>query len=170
MEYGAYWVAIAPSVDTDKDFAAFEIKRARVKLHKKTGRDRFKVVGSFELEAMIDEIDFLKKDVTVTLGGYSETIAGVDFVREDGTYQYKGGAGSITEIKIRDDGRFSVKGKGLDLSSISLDSRVNSVNFDLKLGGYRGETEIQLDKKGRFQDKDRYRNKKGRYRRGKKQR
>ncbi len=105
------------------------------------------------------------------LGNYSETIAGGSFVREDEKYQYKGGTGNITEIKIRDDGRFSVKAKGLDLSSISLDSRVNPVNFDLQFGGYRGKTEIQLDKRGRFREKDRYRNKKGRqYRKGKSQR
>ncbi len=61
----------------------------------------------------------------------------------------KGGSGNITEIKIRDDGRFNVKGKGLVLSSISLDNRANPVNFDLKLGRYSGKTEIQLDKKGR---------------------
>ncbi len=58
-------------------------------------------------------------------------------------------SGSITEITIRDDGRFSVKAKGLDLSSISLDSRVNPINFDLQFGGYSGKTEIQADKQGR---------------------
>ncbi len=46
--------------------------------------------------------------------------------------------------------RFSVKAKSLDLSSISLDSQVNPVNFDLQFGGYSGKTEIQFDKKGRF--------------------
>jgi len=102
------------------------------------------------LKATSDEIDILNKDMTVTLGGYSETIAGGDFVREDGKYQYKGNSGSITEIKIHDDGRFSIKAKGLDLSSISLDNRVNQVNFDLQFGGYSGKTAIQFDKKGRF--------------------
>ncbi len=57
-------------------------------------------------------------------------------------------SGSIMEIKIRDDGRFSVKAKSLDLRSNSLNSRVNPVNFDLQFGGYRGKTEIQSDKNG----------------------
>ncbi len=122
----------------------------RVKLHQITSGDQFEMVGCFELEATSDGIDILNKDVTVTLGGYSETIAGDDFVREDEKFQYKGDSGGITEIKIRDDGRFSVKAKGLDLSSISLDNRVNQVNFDLQFGGYSGKTAIQFDKKGRF--------------------
>jgi len=49
----------------------------RVKLHQKTSGDQFEVVGSFELEATSDGIDILNKDVTVALGEYSETIAGV---------------------------------------------------------------------------------------------
>ena len=77
--------------------------------------------------------------------GYLKSVA-----VEDKKYQYKGGSGNITEIKIRDVGRFSVKAQGLDLSSISLDSQVNPVNFDLQFGDYRGKTEIQFDKKGRF--------------------
>ncbi len=144
------WVAIAPSVDTYNYFAAFEIERARVQLHQRTGRDRFDVVGSFELEAIIEEIDFLNNDVTVTLGEYSETIAGGDFVWEDGKFQYKGVSGSITEIKIRADGRFSVTAKGVDLSSISLDNQSDPVSFDFQFGGYGGEAEIQFDKRGRF--------------------
>ena len=64
-------------------------------------------------------------------------------------------SGSITEIKIRNDGRFSVKAKGLDLSSISLKSRVNPVNFDLQFGGYRGNTEIQVDKNGPLPERQR---------------
>jgi len=171
VKNGLSWAAIVPLVDLPPNFVAFEIKRARVKLHKKTSRDQFKVDGSFELETMIDEINFLNKVVTVTLGRYSETIAGSDFIREDEKYQYKGDSGGITEVKIRDDGRFTVKAKGLNLSGVSLDSRVNSVNFYLEFGGYSGETEIQLDKRGRFREKDRYRNKKGRqYRKGKSQR
>ncbi len=35
-------------------------------------------MGSFELETMIDEIDLLNKNVTVTLGDYRETIAGAN--------------------------------------------------------------------------------------------
>ncbi len=102
------------------------------------------------MEATSDGIDILNKDVTVTLGGYSEKIAADDFVREDETFQYQGDSGGITKIKIRDDGRFSVKAKGLDLSSISLDSQVNPVNFSLQIGGYYGKTEIEFDRKGRF--------------------
>ncbi len=86
------------------------------------------------MEATSDGIDTLNKDVTVTLCGYSETIAGGDFVREDEKFQYKGDSGGITEIKIRDDGRFSVKAKVLDLSSINLDSQVNPVNFSFQIG------------------------------------
>ena len=52
------------------------------------------------------------------------------------------------EVKIRDDGRLSVKAKGLDLSSNSLNSRVNPVNFDLQFGGDRVKTEIKSDKNG----------------------
>jgi len=108
------------------------------------------VVGSFELEATSDGIDILNKDVTVTLGGYSETIAGDDFVREDEKFQYQGDSGGITKIKIHDDGSFSIKAKDLDLSSISLDRHVNPVNFSLQIGGYSGKTEIEFDRKGRF--------------------
>ena len=65
-------------------------------------------------------------------------------------FHYQGDSGGITGIKIRDDARFSVKAKGLDLSSISLDSQVNPVNFSLQIGGYSGKTEIEFDRKGRF--------------------
>ncbi len=82
-----------------------------MKLHQNSSGDQFEVVGSFELEATSDGIDILNKDVTVTLGEYSETVAGDYFVREDETYHYQGDSGGITEIKIRDDGRFSVKAR-----------------------------------------------------------
>ena len=146
----AYWVAITPTVDTDSYFAAFEVDRARVKLHQNTSGDQFEVWGSCELEATNDGIDILNKDVTVTLGDYSETIAGDDFVREDETFHYQGDSGGITEIKIRDNGRFSVKARGLDLSTISLERHDNPVNFSLQIGGYSGKTEIEFDRKGRF--------------------
>ncbi len=150
MNSGSYWAAIVPAVDGNSNIVALKIHRARLKLHRKANRDRFKVKGSFELETMIDEIDFQNKNVTVTLGDYSETIAGSEFVREDDKFQYKSRSGGITEIKIRDDGRFTVKAKRLELSGLNLDGRVNSVNFYLQIGDYSGETEIQFDRKGRY--------------------
>ncbi len=150
MEGSVTEVAITPSVDTDSYSAAFEVDRARVKLHQNTSGHQFEVWGSYELEATSDGIDILNKDVTVTLGEYSETVAGAEFVREDEKFHYQGDSGGITEIKIRDNGRFSVKARGLDLSTISLDRHVNPVNFSLQIGGYSGKTEIEFDGKGRF--------------------
>ena len=88
--------------------------------------------------------------MTVTLGGYSETVYGVDFVRTDEGFLYKGEFGGITRVKIRDDGRFSVKARGVDLSSLSLDSPVNPVSFSLEIGGYLGTKEIAFGRNGRF--------------------
>ena len=150
MNSGSYWAAIVPAVDGNSNIVALKIHRARLKLHRKANRDRFRVKGTFELETMIDEIDLQNKNVTVTLGAYSETIAGSEFVREDNKFQYKSRSGGITEIKIRDDGRFTVKAKRLELSGLNLDGRVNSVNFYLQIGDYSSETEIQFDRKGRY--------------------
>lgn len=131
-------------------FDPFDIDRARVELDRGATRDRFRVQGVFELGAGNNGIDVLNEDVTVTFDGFTETIipAG-SFFRDDDDegFQYNGFPVGIKRISIRDDGKFEVRARGLDLSGIDLD---NPVPFSLQIGDDFGETEITFDDKGRF--------------------
>ena len=87
-------------------FAVFEVRKVRLKVSEKTYRDRFRLKGSFSLGEGSDGIDPLHEDVTVTFGGFSETIPAGSFVRfrevisgEDGAakgFRYKGRIGGVT--------------------------------------------------------------------------
>ena len=156
---GPFWVAITPDAGT-VNFASFTIKKARVKLGKKPGTDRFEVWGWFELGTTSDGLDVLddvlNEEVTVTFDGFEETIPGGSFVRKKKHFEYRGPKkGAISVIKLKDDGKkdgvieFRVKARGLDWGSIDL---INPVFFSLEIGDDLGETDIPFDKKGHFRE------------------
>lgn len=111
--------------------------------------DRFWVRGGFQLGATSNGIDVLNEDVTVIFDKFTETIPAGSFFRDDDDegFQFNGASGGITQINIRDDGRFRVRARGLDLSGIDLN---NPAPFSLQIANDLGETEIPFDNKGRF--------------------
>ncbi|MFC1491705.1 FG-GAP repeat domain-containing protein [Nitrospinota bacterium] len=142
-------------------FAAFGIRKARVKLDKKADKDKFDVKGRFTLGDDSDGSDPLNEDVTVTFGDFTETIPAGSFVlkgKDDKVkFEFKGPKGGIIKVKIRGDGRFDVKARGLDLGALDI---ANPVPFSLQVGDDVGETEIsfEVDKKGQ---KGKFKAKKG---------
>ena len=138
-------------------FAAFEVRKVRLKVSEKTYRDRFRLKGSFSLGEGSDGIDPLHEDVTVTFGGFSETIPAGSFVRfrevvsgEDGAakgFRYKGRIGGVTWMKIHRDGKFRIRAMGLQLSGLD---RHAPIPFILRIGDDLGETEVRFERKSRF--------------------
>ncbi|MFV2007691.1 MAG: hypothetical protein ACC667_09605, partial [Longimicrobiales bacterium] len=55
----------------------------------------------------------------------------------------------ITEVELKANGGFKVKGKGLDLSGLEL-GHDNPVNFVLTIGDDFGGIDIPFDRKGKF--------------------
>jgi len=136
---------------------AFKVRKVRLKVSEKAYRDRFRLKGSFSLGEGSDGIDPLDEDVTVTFGGFSETIPAGSFVRfreviagEDGAakgFRYKGNVGGVTRVKIRRNGRFRIRARGLQLGGLD---RHAPIPFILRIGNDLGETEIRFKRKSRF--------------------
>ncbi|MFQ5673120.1 MAG: hypothetical protein ACE5G9_08495 [Nitrospinales bacterium] len=127
-----------------------DITKAKVKLGKKAGKDKFEVKGSLTLDADSDGIDILNEDVTVTLDGFSETIPAGSFFQKHNKFKFHSGSASgIKEIEIRSDGRFKVEAKRLDLGAIDFSA---PVPFSLQIGNDLGETDLLLDHKGKLSE------------------
>ena len=137
------------TVTVPTPFASFDIKKATVKRdQRRTDKDRFEVRGSFVVGS--DGIDVLNEEVIVRFDGFTATVpAGSFSLGYDEDFEFKGAAGGI-KMKIRDDGRFKVKGRGLDLRSLDLGI---PVPFVIQIGNDRGETAIPFDEKGKFKAK-----------------
>ena len=131
-------------------FDSFDVEKAKVKLKRGAARDRFKVQGRFVLGAASDGIDVLNEDVSVTFDGLTATIpAGSLSLDYDEGFEFKGAAGGV-KVEIRDDGRFKVQARGLNLSGLDL---ATPVPFVIQIGNDRGETAIPFDEKGKFKAK-----------------
>ncbi len=134
-------------------FDGFRIERARAKRDKKkVNRDRFDVRGRLAIGNAGDGIDALVGEVTVTFGQFSQTIPARFFVRKGKNldkleFKAPRGTPGIRRIEIRDDGRFSVKARDIDLSAIDFPGLVA---FALQIGNDIGQAEIAFDEKGRF--------------------
>jgi hypothetical protein len=138
-------------------FAAFKVRKVRLKVSEKAYRDRFRIKGSFSLGEGSDGIDPLDEDVTVTFGGFSETIPAGSFVRfleiitaGEGTakgFRYQGNVGGVTRVKIRRNGRFRIRARGLRLGGLD---RHAPIPFIFQIGNDLGQTEICFKRKSRF--------------------
>lgn len=133
-------------------FAQFEIERAQVKLDRGKSGEQFEVFGRFALGTGSDGIDLLNEDVIVSFGDFSATIPAGTFVRddEDEGFRCKRCASGLDQVAIRDDGKFRVHGRDLDLSGLSLHT---PVPFGLYIGDDGGETEIPFDEHGHYQSR-----------------
>jgi len=130
----------------------FDIKKARVKLHRKTDKDQFEVKGRFDLAAISGGIDIPSEDVTVSFGEFKETIPAGSFVRKGKAYRYKGPRGAITKMSFFDDGRFDINAKDLDLN---VEGFTDPLPFSLTIGDDFGIEKIRFDNKGKFPATDR---------------
>ena len=123
-------------------FVLFEIDAGHLLLERGAPTDEFEMQGRFEPAGTSNGIDVLNEDVTVTLGGFIETIPAGSFVRDadDNGYQFIGASKSITQASLSDDGGFRVQGKRLDLESIF---DTNLVLFSLRIGDDVGQVDIR---------------------------
>ena len=129
-------VALAPGgiLPPRLPFAAFDIEKAEAEEKEKLANDEFEIKGSFALGEDSDGFDLSSENVIVTFDGFTETIPAGSFLPfgdDEQGLRFKGEKGGVTKVTIRDDGRFEVKAKGLDLSGIDFE---NPVPFSLQLG------------------------------------
>ena len=122
-------------------FALFEVEKGRLELEQGAATDEFEVEGRLESADTSYGIDVPNKKVTVTFNGFTQTIRAGSFVHnsDDDGFKFISVAGGITQVQIKDDGRFRVRGKDLDLSSIITS---DPVFFALRIGGDFGEADI----------------------------
>ena len=123
-------------------FAQFRINAGHLVLEQGAPTDEFEMQGRFAQAETSNNIDVLNEEVTVTLGGFIETIPAGSFVRaaDNNGYEFFGATKGITQASITEDGGFRVLGKGLDLESIF---DTNSVFFALRIGDDVGQADIR---------------------------
>ncbi|MDZ7365334.1 MAG: DUF5666 domain-containing protein [candidate division KSB1 bacterium] len=136
---------------TDVAFKVFFIAEARVELDRDPGEHRFEVEGRFILGQTSDGIEVLRETVAVKFGDFAVTIPAGSFCRNDDNdgFKFENRAAGIKEIEIKDDGRFEVEGRDLNLANIELSQ---PVSFSLRIGNDFGETRIPFDRNGRFKN------------------
>ncbi len=119
---------------------------ARAKLRPGPSDDKFKVRGNLILDAASDGIDPVNESVTFTLGTFSETISSGSFVRKNNRWVYKAPQtkpfSGIKQMVLRDNGKYKIKVKGIDLSGIDFS---NPVLFSIQVANDRGEFMIPFD-------------------------
>ena len=122
-------------------FALFEAEKGSLGLEQGAATDEFEVAGRLESADSSNGIEVLNEKVTVTFDGITEAVPAGSFVRssDDDGFEFIGVAGGITQVQIKDDGRFLVRGEDLDLGSIVTS---DPVFFSLEIGDDVGETDI----------------------------
>ncbi len=126
------------------------IEKARVHLHPShPNKDDFKIYGVYELDPNSDGIDPLTEEVTVVFGDFTQVLPVGSFVRKDSkfVFQVGGNVSGLKKVEIRDDGRFKVYGKNLDLTGNDFSQ---PIDFGLTVGDDVGATTIPFDDKLRF--------------------
>jgi K319-like protein/beta-propeller repeat-containing protein/HYR domain-containing protein len=128
------------------------VEKAKVKLNsEKPNHDKFEVKGTFAVFANSDGFDLSTEDVIVVFGDFSQTIPAGSFVRKDNKWKFKGSDGGIKKMEIKDDGKFKVEGKKLNLGGNDF---TNPILFSIDIGNDFGETSIQFDDKLKFKNED----------------
>lgn len=155
----------------DVVFAAFNIDRARIELHGRDDKDhddrdrdrrendRFEIRGSFLLGDGEDGnkgVNLPQEAVTITVGGFSVQVPPNTLVRNkyDNGFKLPGELDGLMKLVIKDDGRFRIKGRGVDLQ---IGNRKDPVNFELRIGNDVGTAVItrgERDRSGDHDDKD----------------
>ena len=130
-------------------FVFLVLGEAKVELTEES-EDEFEVKGEFALMFDSNGIDVLSEAVTVTFGGFRQTIPGGSFVRDedDEGFVFEGDPPGIKKIEIDDEGTFEVKAKDLDLSGLDLNV---PVSFTLQIGDDVGAAEIPFDGEDKFE-------------------
>ena len=123
--------------------AFFEVEKGELDLEQGSETDGFALEGELEPADPGNGIDVANEAVTVTFDGFAETIIAGSFVRnaDDDGFEFSGPSGGITQAQFKDDGRFRVRGEGLDLGSIVIG---DPVFFSLRIGDEVGRTDISF--------------------------
>lgn len=128
------------------------VNKTRVRLDRRrrhrSNRDRYDVDGRVP-SSVLDCFNSETDELTVSFGGIPQDFPAGSFVRKDDKWQYKAprGARGIRKFDLRDDGRFKIQARYMDLASIHFPGYVS---FSLSIGPASGETDIQLDRRGRL--------------------
>ena len=122
-------------------FALFEVEKGSLELEQGAATDAFELEGRLKSADASNGIDVPNEKVSVTFDGFTEAIPAGSFVRnsDDDGFALIDIAGAITRVQIGDNGRFQVRGSGLDLGSIVTNE---PVFFSLGIGDDVGDTNI----------------------------
>ncbi len=122
------------------------VNKTRVRLDRRhrSNRDRYDVDGRVP-SSVLDCFNSETDELTVSFGGIPQDFPAGSFVRKDDKWQYKAprGARGIRKFDLRDDGRFKIQARYMDLASIHFPGYVS---FSLSIGPAIGDTDIQLDR------------------------
>jgi peptidyl-Asp metalloendopeptidase len=131
---------------TELDAPALEVIKAKAKLKPDLNDDLFKVKGIFTLDPGSDGIDPVTESFDLTLGTFSETIDPGSFVRKKKGWIYKAPKAKpfsgIKKISLKDNGKFAIVMKGIDLSGIDFS---NPVLFSTQINNDQAEFMIPFD-------------------------
>lgn len=153
------WTVVAPGTGTASAFLIERVEAATVQITKakvktKRGKTDLDIKGRLTLGIESDGINPLDEDVTVSIGGFVQTIpAGSFFRKEDDdddddddrsekrNFRFEGSSGGITRIDIREDGKFRIKGKRIDFGTTNFD---NPVPFSIQIGNDLAQTDVMF--------------------------
>ena len=130
-------------------FAVFVVVESHAEVEAGAAEDDFLIRGIFELGILSNGLDPRTEEVAITFNKYRQSFPVGSFRRNaagDG-YRFDGPSGSVTRIDIQDDGEFLVRGAGLSVSPIFLDT---SVPFSLRVGDDFGRATILFRESGPF--------------------
>ena len=132
---------VAHSYSVVMPFALFAVENGRLELDQGAATDKFELEGNLQAADTSNGIDVANEQVIVTFDGYTETIPAGSFVRnsDDDSFEFTSVAGGITQVRIKDDGRFRVQGKDLDLGNLVTS---DPVFFSLRIGDDVGGTDV----------------------------
>ena len=132
--------------------AGFSVEEAEVALDSEALEDEAEVKGNFLL-GLDNDVDVPNQDVVIIFDGLTITIPAGSFTRDDDDEGWivKDFPDGVGKVEIRDDGRFKVEFKDLDLPLTDL---TDPVDFSLQIGSNIGQFLISFDDEGEFEADD----------------
>ena len=146
---GTARVVVNHEYDLTVDKAKVKLDRRR-RHRRRSNRDHVNVVGTIPL-SVLDCFDPETDAVTVSFEGLTWEIGADSFVRGDDKWQFKGPRRTpgVRKFDLRDNGRFKMRARYLNVD-LERSDFPGVVDFSISIGPASGDTEIQLDRRGRL--------------------